>query len=254
MIEKSHAKVNIFLKILGTQGAYHTLLSRFMRVDNLYDTLRFEKKEHYHDSFELEGDFGCSIEKNTIYKAYQALIKEYPIVPFFQEHKVVVEKNIPEFAGLGGGSSNAAAFLRLVNRTLHLHIATPHLAKIGASIGADVPFFVYDYASANVSGVGENVQAFEEEQIEIETFTPDIRCDTGQVYQQFRRAYLQDIDIKSAKALENISSNTLLNSYDAGFLNDLFAPALDLYPDLKAYHDKNFFSGSGSTFFRIQHG
>ncbi len=257
MIEKSHAKVNIFLKMLGTRGAYHELTSRFMRVDRLFDTLSFVKKEQKNKTFELVGDFGCAVEKNTIYKAYLALLKQSKnekINNFFQDYKVIVDKHIPEFAGLGGGSSNAAAFLRLSNQILNLGHDTDTLAKLGTSIGADVPFFVYNYPSANVSGVGEIVNSFEEEALNIETFTPDILCDTAKVYQQYREKYLKNIDIKSAKALENESSKKLLETHDAIFLNDLFAPALDIYPALKKHHDNNFFSGSGSTFFRINHG
>ncbi len=255
MREKSHAKVNIFLKMLGTRGDYHTLTSRFMRVDALYDTLTFQKKVKADDSFTLIGDFGCSIEKNTIYKAFSLLSYASPAIKnFFYEHKVLVEKNIPEFAGLGGGSSNAAAFLRLSNRLLNLKHSPETLASIGAKIGADVPFFVYDYSSANVSGIGEIVEPFEEEILPIETFTPEILCDTAKVYQQFRANYIKDIDTTKAKTLAVESSENLLERYDALFLNDLFAPALDIYPDLNAYHDNNFFSGSGSTFFRINHG
>lgn len=257
MIEKSHAKVNIFLKMLGTRGSYHELTSRFMRVETLYDTLSFEKKADPSDTFELLGNFGCTKEQNTIYKAFLALSKESPnkqLENFFNEYSVVVDKKIPEFAGLGGGSSNAAAFLRLSNRTLNLGHSSDTLAKIGASIGADVPFFVYDYPSANVSGIGEIVTPFDEETLNIETFTPNILCDTGKVYQRFRESYLQDIDTKSAHSLENKSSKELLANHNALFLNDLFAPALDIYPALNDYHDSNFFSGSGSTFFKVNHG
>jgi len=257
MIEKSHAKVNIFLKMLGTRDAYHALTSRFMRVETLFDTLSFERKPDNSKEFVLEGDFGCQLHQNTIYKAFTALLKENPnrkISNFFDEYKVVVEKKIPEFAGLGGGSSNAAAFLRLTNRTLNLGHSSDKLANIGANIGADVPFFVYDYPSANVSGIGEVVRPFDEETLDIETFTPDVLCHTGKVYQRFREGYLKDIDIKSALALENLSSKELMEKYDALFLNDLFAPALDIYPTLETYHDNNFFSGSGSTFFKVNHG
>ena len=265
MIEKSHAKVNIFLKMLGTRGSYHTLSSRFMQVETLFDTLSFEKKTDHSKEFILEGNFGCKQNKNTIYKAFIALLKENSntkMINFFHDYKVVVEKNIPEFAGLGGGSSNAAAFLRLSNRTLNLGHSSDTLAKIGATIGADVPFFVYNYPSANVSGIGEVVMPFHEERLDIEVFTPDILCDTGKVYQRFREVYLKDIDSHSALALDNISSKELLETYDALFLNDLFSPALDLYPKLETYHQRaslplgynNFFSGSGSTFFKVNHG
>ena len=71
MIYKAYAKVNIFLKIVGTRGDYHELVSRFIRVENLYDELKFsDKKEDC--EFELVGDFGCDLKSNTIFKAYKA--------------------------------------------------------------------------------------------------------------------------------------------------------------------------------------
>ncbi len=256
MTIRSYAKVNIFLKMLGTRGSYHELTSRFMRVESLFDTISFVEKENTNNDFELCGEFSCSKEKNSIYKAFLLLKEEnHPALEsFFHSHKVVVEKNIPEFAGLGGGSSNAATFLRLSNETLNLAHTKEQLATLGAKIGADVPFFVYDYPSANVSGIGEIVEPFEEQTMHIETFTPDILCDTGKVYTQFRESYLYNIDIKSANRLKTQSSKELLEENDAHFLNDLFAPALDIYPALGSYHDSNFFSGSGSTFFKVNHG
>jgi len=251
MTQKAYAKVNVFLKILGTRGNYHELSSRFVQVNSLYDTLTFSHKEKENAHFALEGDFGCPLEKNTIYKAYLLLKKEVPkIENFFKTHKLTVDKKIPEFAGLGGGSSDAATFLRLTNQTLSLGLSPEALASIGAKIGADVPFFVYNYTTANVSGIGEIVKPFEEEALNIQTFTPKIACDTAKVYTAFREGFLKDINIKKAKTLEDIPSQTLLQNEDAIFLNDLFAPALSLYPKLRDYHDNNFFSGSGSTFFR----
>ena len=257
MTANAYAKVNIFLKMLGTSGSYHELTSRFIRVDSLFDTITFVKKEHSDHNFIIEGDFSCALEKNSIYKSFLLLIKDGynpTLQNFFQEHKIVVDKNIPEFAGLGGGSSNAATFLRLTNEIVKLGHSREKLASLGAKIGADVPFFIYDYPSANVSGIGEVVEPFEELPLKIETFTPDILCDTGKVYKQFRTHYLDTIDIKSANTLKKQSSHTLLEQYDAYFLNDLFTPALDLYSDLETYHDSNFFSGSGSTFFKVSHG
>jgi 4-diphosphocytidyl-2-C-methyl-D-erythritol kinase len=258
MIEKSHAKVNIYLKIIGVRGDYHELLSRFMRVESLYDTLSFKKKEHTQkQGFTIKGNFGCSLTQNSIYKAYLALQKELKtpkVEEFFQNYMVHVDKKIPELAGLGGGSSNAAAFLRLLNTTLSLNINNDTLAKIGATVGADVPFFIYNYPSATVSGIGEKVELYEEEILDIETMTPDIGCDTAKVYQAYRANYHDSIDLKAAHMLSTLDSKTLLARYEATFLNDLFAPAKALYPALENYHDNNFFSGSGSTFFRRRDG
>jgi len=250
----SHAKVNIFLKIVGTKEHYHLLSSRFMRVENLYDTLSFHPKKEKTPTFDLEGSFSCTTEQNTIYKAYLALQKASntsKLEHFFQEHTVHVQKHIPEFAGLGGGSSNAAAFLQLCNHILDLKIDKKRLATIGATIGADVPFFVYDYPSANVSGIGEVVEEFEEEALMIETYTPPIACDTKAVYQHYQTHYHDKSTSRESDAWLQRSSKELLQTYDTNTLNDLFAPALDLYPQLNTYHDKNFFSGSGSSFFKV---
>jgi len=115
MSHKAYAKVNIFLKITGTRKQYHTLASRFMRIDTLYDELEFIPNRS--DAFLIEGDFSCTTEQNTIYKAYKALLEKTQseaLEEFFQTNGVGVSKNIPAFAGLGGGSSDAAAFLKLV--------------------------------------------------------------------------------------------------------------------------------------------
>ena len=73
MVQKSYAKVNIFLKIVGIRGNYHLLNSRFMRVKSFYDIIELKK-----GSFNIIGDFGCELEKNTIYKAYLELTKISP--------------------------------------------------------------------------------------------------------------------------------------------------------------------------------
>ena len=247
MRKKSYAKVNIFLKIVGTRGAYHELISRFIRVENLYDTISFQPKEKDDKEFELIGNFGCEKKKNTIYKAYKLL----PKTDFFHTHKIVVEKNIPEFAGLGGGSSNAATFLTLTNEVLKLGFSKEKLATLGAKIGADVPFFIHEFKSANVSGIGEIVKEFDEEILDIKTVTPKIECDTAKVYQKFRSSYIDEIDVDFAKELSTLSSKEILNNYKAQELNDLLLPCLDIYEELKNYNKPDwFFSGSGSTFFK----
>jgi len=250
----AYAKVNIFLKITGHRDGYHTISSRFMRVDDLYDTIEFVPCEC--ETFTLEGFDGVPLESNTIYKAYKAL-NEYTgdldILDFFQHHKVVVTKRIPSQAGLGGGSSDAGAFMRLVHQVCDVKISTDQLADIGASIGADVPFFVYDYSSANVKGFGEIVQPFEEAPIPLELFTPPgIQCNTAEVYKTFHRHLLRNIDPASHFGWENLDSRTLLRIVpDPAALNDLFPPAMMICPDLEQYNkDGWYFSGSGSTFFR----
>ncbi|SFZ98738.1 4-diphosphocytidyl-2-C-methyl-D-erythritol kinase [hydrothermal vent metagenome] len=251
----AHAKVNIFLKITGHKDGYHTLMSRFVKVPDLYDTIEFVPCEC--DTFTIEGCDDIPLESNTIYKAYKALNEhtgDLDILNFFYKHKVVVTKRIPSQAGLGGGSSDAAAFMRLVKEACNLLISTDELATIGSKVGADVPFFVYNYNSANVAGFGEIVMPFEESALELELFTPDIKCDTTEVYKTFNKYLLRNVDLTSFFGWDKMDSRTLIKLIpDPVALNDLFPAALACYPELEKEKKEGwFFSGSGSSFFKLK--
>jgi len=251
MKKKAYAKVNIFLKIVGKKDGYHLLNSRFMLVKNLYDEIEFKPKEKGTE-FVLEGKFGCKTEQNSIYKIYQELKRFKKVEEFFQTHKVVVQKNIPEFAGLGGGSSDSAAFLNLCNEVLGLNLSIDERVRIGKKVGSDVAFFIYEYDSANVSGFGEIVKRYDEEPLFIKTFTPPIKCSTPKVYQKFSSDFLK-FETDFAKNLMETNSKEILQNYKKEQLNDLFEPALLLCPKLKEYiKPHHFFSGSGSSLFWIE--
>ncbi len=253
-IYKACAKVNIFLKITGTRGDYHEIISRFMKVPALYDELSFVPKTS--EKFEIIGDFNCETQQNTIYKAYIALkefTKSESLTKLLRNYGVHVNKKIPSFAGLGGGSSDAATFLKMCNEVLHLGLSKSELANVGAKVGADVPFFVYDYESANVSGIGEIVEKFDEEPLALEIFTPKIEISTPQVYKTYRELYFSPIDGFKVDELKRMKSIDILNKFTIDEANDLFKPALHNYPKLKdSYKHGYFFSGSGSSFFYIK--
>jgi len=250
----AHAKVNIFLKITGYENGYHTLLSRFMRVEDLYDTLTLVP--HTGEAFTIEGCGNVPTRSNTIYKAYLALLEHTgskKVEHFFAVHKVIVEKRIPSQAGLGGGSSDAAAFMRLVNEVCDLGIDTDTLSKIGSTIGADLPFFIHNYPSANVRGFGEIVEPFDETPLPLELYTPDIGCNTALVYKTFKTYLLEKILPFTFEGWERYHSAELLELIaDPIMLNDLYAAARIAYPALEEKAPEGwFFSGSGSTFFRV---
>ena len=250
MTKKSYSKVNIFLKIVGLRDNYHLIASRFVRVKNLFDTISFIKKDV--DNFSIEGNFSCILEKNTVYKAYKELEKFDEVKEFFKKNIVKIDKNIPEFAGLGGGSSNCATFLNMVNQACNLNLSKEELAKIGSNIGADVPFFVYEFDSANVSGIGEIVEEFNEESLNIEVITPKIACDTGKIYKNFREKFYKELNKDEVKELFVTNSKDILKKFSINEANDLYFSALDLNGDLKKFEKDNwFFSGSGSSFFKI---
>ncbi len=260
MISKSFAKVNIYLKIVGIRDDYHLISSRFMLVNSLFDTITFKEKEKPNDEFELIGKFSCKKEQNLIFKAYQQLLKSdasKKVFDFFTSHKVIVEKNIPEFAGLGGGSSNVATFLKMCNEFAKLGLKKETILSIGTTLGADVAFFINGYDSAIVEGIGEKVVPFKEESLSLEIFTPNIKCVTKEVYKEYRKSLLQNYDkitsqnIKLANKLKSLKSSDILEQFDIYELNDLFGSAVKVYPALKNYAKEGwFFSGSGSSFFR----
>jgi 4-diphosphocytidyl-2-C-methyl-D-erythritol kinase len=252
MIKKSYAKVNIFLKIIGKRDNYHLIISRFIKVKNQFDIIKFEKGKF--DTFIIDGNFECQIEQNTIYKAYEKLSNlSIKVKNFFQNNKVVVDKKIPEFAGLGGGSSNCATFILMVNDICNLNLSKNKMATIGATIGADVPFFIYEYDSANVTGIGECVEKFEEESLNIETFTPNIKCDTASIFKNFRDNFYKNITKDEANGLLKMKSKDILHKLSIQEANDLYNPAINCHKELysKKLELNSFFSGSGSSFFKV---
>lgn len=248
----SPAKLNIFLKITGLRGAYHELNSRFVRYDKLFDIVGFIPKKQ-NIQFDLIGNFGCQTQSNTITKAYEILKQlDKKVEVFFKNHSVKVDKNIPEFSGLGGGSSNAASFLLLCNEVLNLGFSKEKLKSIGERVGADVPFFIYEYESANVSGIGEIVEKFDDDIPKIEISFPHVKSSTADVFSQFRKLDFYDKDYGFWK---ECSSKSLLESFDGKKLNDLFTPSMYLYEDLEKFYENGYFmSGSGSAMFRIKNG
>ncbi|WP_455757653.1 4-(cytidine 5'-diphospho)-2-C-methyl-D-erythritol kinase [Sulfurimonas sp.] len=253
-VYKAYAKVNVFLKITGLRDNYHEIISRFMRVNSLYDELSFVPKDD--ESFKIIGNFSCTTQQNTIYKAYVALkkaTKSEALDKLMKTHGVEVKKSIPAFAGLGGGSSDAATYLKMCNEVLHLGLSLNELAVIGLEVGADVPFFIYGYDSANVSGIGEVVEEFKEELLDYEVFTPDVEISTPKVYQTYRADFYAPIDDFETQRLKKTTSKEILESMDVSEANDLFNPAIQEYKKLKKHYEQGWhFSGSGSSFFRLK--
>jgi 4-diphosphocytidyl-2-C-methyl-D-erythritol kinase len=168
-------------------------------------------------------------------------------------HGVFVKKAIPAFAGLGGGSSDAATYLKMCNEVLHLGLSLSELARVGLKVGADVPFFIYGYKSANVSGIGEIVEEFEEELLELETFTPKIEISTPKVYKSYRENFYAPLEAEKILEFKNAKSADILKNFSANEANDLFQPALLEYKELKNHYQYAWhFSGSGSSFFKVK--
>ena len=137
------AKVNLRLDILGKRpDNYHELRTIFQTI-SLHDELRLRASKAPGICLTIRGNASLSLEpvrKNLVYVAVDALQRELGIRSGVE---IELRKKIPAGRGLGGGSSDAAAallgYLRLTRRT----IPAPRLTEIAASLGADVPFFLF---------------------------------------------------------------------------------------------------------------
>lgn len=244
---KAYAKVSIFLKLSAKEG----LFARFMKIEYLYDTISFVPSTC--KTFKIEGCEDIPLESNTIYKAYQAICdytNDSDIIDFFQEYKVVVDKKIPKYSGLGASSSNAAAFLCLVKEVCNLILTNKELVDIGKDIGTAVAFFIYNYPVANISGSGETVEAFIEEPLRFELFNSSIKQDVGDIYQKEDRGLMTLVTSPSYKGWKELDSRTILQTVsNPALLNDFYAIYLKRYSHLKKdLMDGYFFSGY--TFFK----
>lgn len=150
------AKINIYLRIVGRRADGYHLLDSLMIPVSLYDELDVHIEAGPHaiiidcDDPTLPTD-----ATNLAYKAAALLCREFAISPRIT---IVLRKRIPAGAGLGGGSSNAAAVLKSLNTLLSLELSEERLCQLGAQLGADVPFFI-PCRPSRVEGIGEILTA-----------------------------------------------------------------------------------------------
>ncbi|MBQ7247417.1 MAG: 4-(cytidine 5'-diphospho)-2-C-methyl-D-erythritol kinase [Lachnospiraceae bacterium] len=152
---RAYAKINPYLNITGRrEDGYHELDIIFRPV-TLYDELEMELTDGA--GVKLVCDRADLTEDNIICKAYERLKEETGVLPGFA---VTLHKNIPSGAGMGGGSSDAAAFLWGANVLAGLGLSQAELMKIGAAVGADVPACLLQRVSAG-EGIGERLCVIE---------------------------------------------------------------------------------------------
>lgn len=146
----SPAKINWFLHITGQrENGYHELQTLFQFV-SLADQMHFKLTED--NEIKLTGDLlNLSPTENLIYKAAKIL---QPLAKNNFGIEISVQKNIPTGAGLGGGSSNCATTLLILNKLWQLNLSLKELTEIGVKLGADVPVFVQGQ-TAFAQGIGE---------------------------------------------------------------------------------------------------
>lgn len=150
MISHPNCKINLGLRIIRKRpDGYHDLSSIFIPIP-LCDELEIEPSQQF--EFSQGGiPIDCPLDDNICVKAYRLLATDFPAVGAVRMH---LEKRIPFGAGLGGGSSDAAFVLRMLNDMFSLELNSLQLRQYAVRLGADCAFFI-DNQPALATGIGD---------------------------------------------------------------------------------------------------
>jgi 4-diphosphocytidyl-2-C-methyl-D-erythritol kinase len=150
------AKINLSLDIIGRRPDGYHILDMVMQSVSLFDTVSLTRNETGRLQIICnENDVPCG-EENTVFRAAKAFFQATG-VPQNDGLLFSIEKKIPRQAGLGGGSTDAAAALKLLNCLYRTNLSADQLREIAVSAGADVPFCM-EGGTAHVTGIGENIE------------------------------------------------------------------------------------------------
>ncbi|GAC1398100.1 MAG: 4-(cytidine 5'-diphospho)-2-C-methyl-D-erythritol kinase [Ktedonobacteraceae bacterium] len=149
---QSYAKINLTLDVLGKRADGYHELATIMQMIDLYDTLCLTLLDEDRVSI-VSTQSTLNSDDNLAVRAAQA-VRQYLSLP--QGVHIELNKRIPMAAGLGGGSSNAAAVLLALRKWWQLPLSTEHMLSLAASLGSDVPFFLTE-GLALCEGRGERL-------------------------------------------------------------------------------------------------
>ena len=198
----SPAKLNLFLHITGKRtDGYHNLQTVFRLLDwgdylhfsvsddAVISTIASElsANQFCHQLLILDGAeaITTSIEDNLIFKAARALlafaIQSNTLPEQLAKVHIALDKHLPMGAGLGGGSSNAATTMLLLNEIWQLNFTCDELIKIGVTVGADVPIFIFGQ-DAIAMGIGEELTTIELPDQQYLVLTPNAHVNTATLF------------------------------------------------------------------------
>lgn len=250
----SNGKINIGLNVTGRcENGYH-LLDMVMVPISLSDTMTGEITDAKGTlTIETNKKDIPTGKENILYKIYDKFYDESAL----ERKKVYVylEKRIPHQAGLGGGSSNGAFLLKLLNSFHDNYFSMEKMIEIGKSVGADIPFFLIN-KSARVTGIGENIEIIENNlESALIIIKPDFGVSTGKAYKNmYMLNNKRDADIdKIVLGLKENSLSTVENSIENHLEQGLLLEdenIIDFRKRLAALNNMKFFmSGSGSAYY-----
>tara|TARA_Y100000589_G_scaffold272872_1_gene266118 strand:- start:501 stop:1370 length:870 start_codon:yes stop_codon:yes gene_type:complete len=257
IIEEAKSKINISLNLIGKkENNFHQILS-FICFSNLSDQLILRKSDFFdyeiHSSFEK-----ITFKDDLIFKTIETL-KKYLRLTDLPPFKLILKKNIPLGSGLGGGSADSAALIRILNNFLNLKLSTIDMINIGAEIGSDIPACIISKPLI-AYGRGEKILELDYDNVyNLLIIYPSINISTKEI---FNLINIRDFKDKNLLETKNwIEKNSGIDSHDffRNFSNDLQNVVINKYPIisniLNSLNKKNAIfaamTGSGSACFGI---
>lgn len=260
------AKVNLGLRVTARRpDGFHELRSLFLRL-RLADDVRLADAVGASDTLVVEGDPDCPVDGNLALRACAAFRAAVSGGVRLGPVAVRLRKRIPMEAGLAGGSSDAAAVVRLLARRHPGALDDARRAELARSLGADVPFFLDAAGAALVSGVGEAVEPLPPpvEPLGVLLVRPDVGLSTARVFGAWDALHQEPapgagpsvLDLLASELRAGASPSTIV-----GFAsrlreaNDLWPAAVAVEPRMPACRDALedrlgrpvLMTGSGST-------
>lgn len=179
---KAYAKINISLDIVGKREDGYHLLEMIMQSIDLYDEISIEKQKE-DITITCDKQYVPVDERNLAYKAAKLFKEEYNITSGVN---ININKNIPVCAGLAGGSTDAAAVLKIMNKLFDINASEEKLMELGLKLGADVPYCISG-GTAICKGIGEEVTKLKPFKDKILVLVkPPFGVSTKVVYQEFK--------------------------------------------------------------------
>lgn len=247
--ENAPAKITLSVDVLGKRNDGFHDVEMVMTTVDLADRVALTSLRNNHIEVAADNQYVPNDERNLAYKAALALKNSYHIT---QGVRIEIEKNIPVSAGLGGGSSDAAAVLRGLNKLWALGIPLPELADLGATIGSDVPFCVYG-STALAQGRGEIISELPPPPVTWAILAkPNIGVSTRII---FSRLIVEDLPHPNTSEVLNAISEQNFYKLCGNVGNVLETVTTSLYPNVMRIKEKMiqagasgvFMSGSGPT-------
>ena len=252
IIEKAPAKINLGLFILNKRSdGYHNVCSLFYPLINFYDTIEISLSSpslYVPNHPELEN------ESNLVWKAYNLLKQDFDIPSI----SIILNKNIPYQAGLGGGSSDAIATIKAINKLFDLELTKDKLLHYANSLGSDCAFFI-DCKPSIVKGRGDIINFIDLslQDYLIVVFLPIFKGKL--IHVSTAEAYNLINTNQDREDMESIINNHPIDEWANYLKNDFLDIFIQKYPFVNEFINTLYdngalyvnLSGSGSAIFAI---